>query len=200
MSSAYKKIKSPQEKPSDPNEVRITKRKPMNSYAKYVLSQFRERGATSVILRQMGKNVDTIVSVAEIVKFRVKGLHQINHIGTQTFEDVWEPLEEGLDTLKFKRTVTYLTITLTKIEPKEKGYGYQQPIDEKLVDESEPVPRGPNNREGGNDRRGGRRDGGERREGGERRGGRGGRGGDRGERGERRASSRRREGGDRPAK
>ena len=56
--------------PVDPNEVRITKRKPMSNYAKYVLSQFRERHATSVTLRQMGKNVDTIVSVAEIVKYR----------------------------------------------------------------------------------------------------------------------------------
>ena len=82
MSSAYRKVKCPQERPTDANEVRITKRKPLNSYAKYVLSQFRERGATEVTLRQMGKSVDTIVSVAEIVKFRVKGLHQINNIGT----------------------------------------------------------------------------------------------------------------------
>ena len=158
MSNAYRKVKGPQENPSDANEVRITKRKPMSNYAKYVLSAFRERGATEVTLRQMGRDVDTIVSVAEIIKYRVKGLYQINNIGTQTFEDVWEPLEEGLDTLTFKRTVSFFTITLTKVEPKEKGFGFQNPIDESLVDESEPVPRGPsnNNREREPGSRGGR--------------------------------------------
>lgn len=159
MSQAYRKVRSTQDKPNDPNEVRITKRKPMSNYAKYVLSQFTERGATSVTLRQMGKNVDTIVSVAEIVKYRVKGLYQVNHIGTQVFEDVFEPLEEGLDTLRFKRYVSYVTITLSKDEPKEKGYGFQRPIDESLVNENEQLPRGPQ-REGG---RGGRRGDGNRR-------------------------------------
>ncbi|TNV79449.1 hypothetical protein FGO68_gene6301 [Halteria grandinella] len=133
----------------------------------------------------MGRNVDTIVSVAEIIKYRVKGLHQVNKIGTQVFEDVFEPLEEGLDTLKFKRTVSFFTITLSTVEPLEKGYGYQEPIDESLVDENEPLPRAPQ-REGagetpagnGGERRGGERrpreDNGERKFRGGSRGGRGG--------------------------
>ena len=162
MSQSYRKVRGPQERPTDANEVRITKRKPLGNYAKYVLSQFRERGATEVTLRQMGRNLDTIVSVAEIVKYRVKGLYQVNNIGTQVFEDVFEPLEEGLDTLRFKRTVSFFTITLTKTEPKEKGVGYQAPIDESLVDETQPVPRAPagGNRDG--DRRRGRGRGGPR--------------------------------------
>jgi DNA-binding protein len=75
MSQAYKKVKATQERPSDANEVRITKKKPLGNYARYVLSAFKERKATEVTLKQMGRNVDTIVSVAEIVKYRVKGLH-----------------------------------------------------------------------------------------------------------------------------
>jgi hypothetical protein len=65
----------------------------------------------------------------------------VNKIGTQVFEDVFEPLEEGLDTLKFKRTVSYFTIILSTVEPQDKGIGYQKPIDEALVDENEPLPR-----------------------------------------------------------
>ena len=91
----------------------------------------------------MGKQLGTIVSVAEIVKYRVKGLYQVNRIETQVFEEVYEPLEEGLDTLRFKRVEYFFTITLSKNEPKEKGVGYQEPIDEKLVDESQPVPHAP---------------------------------------------------------
>ena len=186
MASAYRKVRNTSEKAPD-NEVRITQKKPLRNYVTYVLSQFRERGATEVTLRAMGNTMDKIVSIAEIVKYRVKGLYQINNIGTQVFEDVFEPLEEGLDTLTFKRVVNFFTITLTKTEPKVKGYGFQEPIDESLVDESQPIPRAP--REGGEtsrgprqegERRGGR--GGDRRpreprgEGEERRGGRGGRG------------------------
>jgi hypothetical protein len=104
----------------------------------------------------MGETMDKIVSVAEIVKYRVKGLYQINEIGSQTFEDVFEPLEEGLDTLRFKRIVQYFTITLTKNVPANKTYGFQEPIPEDQVDESAQAPRaqgGDRRREGG---RGGR--------------------------------------------
>lgn len=38
----------------------------------------------------------------------------MNEIGTQEFEDIYEPIEEGLDRLVFKRKVTSLTITLSK--------------------------------------------------------------------------------------
>jgi DNA-binding protein Alba len=123
MADKYRKVRNTPEKAPD-NEVRITKRKPLRNYVTYVLSQFRERAATEVTLRSMGETMDKIVSVAEIVKYRVKGLYQINHIGSQTFEDVFEPLEEGLDVLKFKRTVQYFTITLTKNAPADKTYGY----------------------------------------------------------------------------
>lgn len=168
MAEKYRKVRNQTERAPD-NEVRITKNKPLRNYVTYVLSQFRERNATEVTLRSMGNTMDKIISVAEIVKYRVKGLYQINSIGTQIFEDVFEPLEEGLDTLRFKRAVQYFTITLTKNEPKEKGVGFQLPIPESEVNENEPAPRfGGQRREGG---RGGRREGGERREGGDRRGG-----------------------------
>jgi len=123
MSDKYIKVRNTAEKAPD-NEVRITKRKPLRNYVTYVLSQFRERNATEVTLRSMGETMDKIVSVAEIVKYRVKGLYQVNNIGSQTFEDVYEPKEEGLDTLKFKRTVQFFTIKLTKTAPGEKTYGF----------------------------------------------------------------------------
>jgi len=141
MSNAYRKVRNTAEKAPD-NEVRITKRKPLRNYVTYVLSQFRERNATEVTLRSMGETMDKIVSVAEIVRYRVKGLYQINNIGSQTFEDVYEPLEEGLDVLRFKRTVQFFTITLTKNEPKERTYGFQVPIPEGDVDETLDAPRG----------------------------------------------------------
>jgi hypothetical protein len=62
----------------------------------------------------MGDAISKITTIAEIIKYRVKGLHQVNNIGTQEFQDIYEPLEEGLDQLVFTRKVTTLTILLTK--------------------------------------------------------------------------------------
>jgi DNA-binding protein Alba len=117
MSAAYRKVKIPPAEKASDNELLITQKRPLRNYCAYVLSQFRERGATEITLRAMGNTMDKIVSIAEIVKYRVKGLYQINDIGTQKFEDVFEPLEEGLDTLRFERSVNFFTIKLTKTEP-----------------------------------------------------------------------------------
>ena len=67
MADKYQKVRNTSEKAQD-NEVRITKRKPLGNYVKYVLSQSRERNATEVTLRSMGETMDKIVSVAEIIK------------------------------------------------------------------------------------------------------------------------------------
>lgn len=42
-----------------------------------------------------------IVMCAEILKHHVNGLHQINDIGIEKEEYIFEPLYEGLDTVMF---------------------------------------------------------------------------------------------------
>jgi hypothetical protein len=48
------------------------------------------------------------------VKHRFAGLHQLNSIQTIEIVDEYEPLEEGLDHLIFKRYNTLLTVTLSR--------------------------------------------------------------------------------------
>jgi len=97
----------------------------MNNYVKYILTQFNEKGANEIIIKSIGDAMYKVATIAEIIKYRVKGLHQINQIGTQEFEDIYEPKEEGLDRLVFKRNVTSFTIILTKNAPSDKKYyGY----------------------------------------------------------------------------
>jgi hypothetical protein len=64
--------------------------------------------------------------LAELIKHRVKGLHQISKISNITIIDEFEPLYEGLDFLKFNREATMLEITLTKNvnEKDKKQIGY----------------------------------------------------------------------------
>lgn len=83
----------------------------------------------------MSNAVETAVKLAELIKHRIKGLHQINKINHITIVDEYEPLEEGLDHLKFTRIVTMLEIMLSKNELDTSDVGYQAPIDESEVQE-----------------------------------------------------------------
>jgi hypothetical protein len=48
----------------------------------------------------------------------------MNTIDNITIVDEYEPLEEGLDHLRFSRTVTMLTINLSKTPLDNKNVGY----------------------------------------------------------------------------
>lgn len=176
----YEKVKKSQDRPED-NEVRIGNNSRVGAQVKYIISQFNDKDAKEVILRTVGGAITKIITIAEVVKHRVKGIHQLNDIGTQVFEDIYEPLEEGLDRLVFTRKVTSFTVTLSKVALDTAHYGYQEPIPEEEVEENFNVSEHREHREH-RERRGGY--GGDRR-GGDRRGGyrggfRGGRGGSRG--------------------
>ncbi len=70
----YERVKKPQQKSED-NEVRISKSTPVHNYAKYILSLFKEKGAQEVKMTSMGDAIQKVVSIAEIIKYRVKGLY-----------------------------------------------------------------------------------------------------------------------------
>lgn len=90
----------------------------------------------TVVIKGVSNAVQSAVNLAELIKHRVKGLHQINKISNITIVDEFEPLVEGLDHLKFSRVVTMLQITLTKADIVDKSdIGYQPPIPESEVQE-----------------------------------------------------------------
>lgn len=67
-----------------------------------------------IVIKGVSNAVESAVKLAELVKHRIVGLHQVNKISHITMVDEYEPLEEGLDHLKFTRVVTMLEITLSK--------------------------------------------------------------------------------------
>jgi DNA-binding protein len=123
----------------------------------------------------MGAAIYNAVNVAEILKRRVKGLHQTTDISSQVVKDSYEAVEAGKDGLEVERKVSVITVTLSTKQLDTKHIGYQAPLSEDQVTEQEDRKPGETIRR---DRRGGR--GGE----GSGRGGRGsGRGRGDGERG-----------------
>mmetsp|Transcript_13070 Transcript_13070/g.22038 ORF Transcript_13070/g.22038 Transcript_13070/m.22038 type:complete len:168 (-) Transcript_13070:210-713(-) len=89
-----------------------------------------ESGSNHVELRAMGKAINKAVTIAEILK-RKMPLHQITTLSSCEIVNVYEPLEEGLDTVVNQHYVSCLTITLSRdltgIDVNDKGY--QPPLE-----------------------------------------------------------------------
>ena len=77
-----------------------------------------------IVIKGVSNAMESVVKLAELVKHRVKKLYQTSTISNITIVDEYEPLEEGLDHLKFERTVTMLVITLSKTPLDQNDIGY----------------------------------------------------------------------------
>ena len=77
----YTRVQKPKPKAPD-NEVRVTKKSNIPGAAKYIISQFRDKNVETVFIKSMGVAISKITTIAEIVKYRVAGLHQFNDIET----------------------------------------------------------------------------------------------------------------------
>lgn len=173
----YRKVESAQEKHAD-NEVRVSNAKTVRAYLTYIHGLFDEKKFDTVILRGTGFVIHKCLSVADLVRRRIKDLHEIVEFGTLEITDTYEPLEEGLDTVTLKRKIPFITIKLSQ-KPLDKNHpGYHEPLPADQVTPFTPFVAGTGERRGGRRGRGARRG---------FRGGRGGRfGGRRGFRGGRR--------------
>ncbi|GAB5034377.1 ribonuclease p protein subunit p25 [Nannochloropsis oceanica] len=103
--------------PAKTNEVRVTYQGPVKSYLGYAMALFEERGARAVALKGMGRAIHKALTVAEILKRSLPGLHQRTEIGSLPFKEVWAPLEEGLNRVESTRYISSVLITLSKDPP-----------------------------------------------------------------------------------
>jgi len=130
----YRKI--PREKePIGSDEIRITSGGKVPGYVTYASRLFNELEKKRLTIKATGNAIARAVTLAEIVKRRFKGLHQITKIGSTTITDTYEPLEEGLDNVSHERIVSCIEIILSKEPIDDKCPGYQPPLDESLVKE-----------------------------------------------------------------
>ena len=85
-------------------------------------------------MKAMGRAINKAVTIAEILK-RKAPLHQVTTLSSCEMIDVFEPLEEGLDTVTSRRYVSCLKITLSKqisgIDVND--IGYQPPLTENEI-------------------------------------------------------------------
>ncbi|KAK9909582.1 hypothetical protein WJX75_004429 [Coccomyxa subellipsoidea] len=115
------------------NEVRIMAAGKMRNYISYATTLLTDKGHDAVVLKAMGRAINKTVTIAEIIKRRIMGLHQNTAIGSVDITDTWEPLEEGLNRLETTRHVSVITITLSTALLDVTTVGYQAPIENELV-------------------------------------------------------------------
>ncbi|KAE8680383.1 TMEM147 protein [Hibiscus syriacus] len=125
----YQRVEKPKaETPIDENEIRITSQGRMRNYITYAMTLLQEKGSNQVVFKAMGRAINKTVTIVELIKRRIVGLHQITSIGSMDITDMWEPLEEGLLPLETTRHVSMITITLSKKELDTSSVGYQPPL------------------------------------------------------------------------
>ena len=132
MADKYRRVEKSQEV-LPPNEIRVKRKVGIGRYLKRANDLFGEDGSNFIVIKGVSNAVESAVKLAELIKHRIAGLHQINKISHITILDEYEPLEEGLDHLKFTRIVTMLEIKLSKQPLDDKDIGYQPPINESEV-------------------------------------------------------------------
>ncbi|MED6185950.1 hypothetical protein PIB30_062077 [Stylosanthes scabra] len=125
----YQKVEKPRaETPIDENEIRITSQGRMRNYITYAMTLLQEKGSNEIVFKAMGRAINKTVTIVELIKRRIVGLHQNTQIGSTDITDTWEPLEEGLLPLETTRHVSMITITLSKKEINTSSVGYQSPL------------------------------------------------------------------------
>ncbi|XP_053386134.1 ribonuclease P protein subunit p25-like [Mercenaria mercenaria] len=93
----------------------------------YAMKKIKEPDTKQLCWSGSGKAITKTVSCAEIMKRKIKGLHQITEIRKRRVEEYWEPKIEGLERLKVNRDIPAISILLSK-EPLDKEHsGYQAP-------------------------------------------------------------------------
>ncbi|KAG6478821.1 hypothetical protein ZIOFF_062265 [Zingiber officinale] len=130
----YQRVEKPKEQtPINENEIRITTQGRMRNYITYSTSLLQEKGSNEIVFKAMGRAINKAITIVELIKRRIVGLHQNMTIGSTDITDTWEPLEEGLLPLETTRHVSVITITLSKKELDTSSVGYQPPLPRDLL-------------------------------------------------------------------
>ena len=136
MVESYQKVaRGKEDLPS--NEIRVRKDDRIGKYLGRAVSIFngdvKECQEGAVVIKGVEKAMENAMKLAELIKHRVKGLHQVTKISNLEIVDEYEPLYEGLDPLVFKSYKPMLTVTLSTSQLDTTDPGYQAPIAESEV-------------------------------------------------------------------
>lgn len=127
----YKKVRAERDNAEDDKIIRVNRKSPATQFIDEVINRFTQHKAKEVVLSSLGAAISKTITVAEVVKHRVPGIHQLNEIKTIILDDAYEPLDEFRKDLKnetVSRKLTCFQIVLSMQASNAKAPGYQAPL------------------------------------------------------------------------
>lgn len=134
----YRRVERAKRDIVEEGEIRVTSAGPINRYATLAERQITEGRNNMVILKATGIAVTVAILTAEVLKRRIRGIHQLNEISWTEVVDEYESKVQGLPNRTVIRSLPSLSIVLTtdlsKID--SSAPGYQPPLDEEAFVEA----------------------------------------------------------------
>lgn len=134
----YRRV-HPAREPLGSDEIRVTAMGKVMNYVSYAGTLITDQKMRQLTIKASGNAIGQAIALAEQLKMRYKGLHQLNTCGNTTVSVVYEPMEEGLDQVTDERVVAFLEIKLSFDPLDENDPGYQPPLDEATFNELKPA-------------------------------------------------------------
>jgi len=107
------------------NHIRVSAGTSVRSVLRYSNMLLRERNLRELHFSGLGGAIGKIVSSVEILKLTNPGLYQLNNIETVTYST-----KDNQNNLVSERLFPRIQVILTLDEPKNKGVGFQEKINE----------------------------------------------------------------------
>ncbi|XP_030048700.1 ribonuclease P protein subunit p25-like protein [Microcaecilia unicolor] len=115
--------------PQDITDMKVKDGSKIRNLMGYAISKMESDSVRQILFSGSGKAVGKAITCVEIMKRKVKGLHQITKVVFRQIEEMWEPIvpEVGLETLSVKRNIPAICILLSKDPLNTQEPGYQAP-------------------------------------------------------------------------
>ncbi|KAK3784887.1 hypothetical protein RRG08_056842 [Elysia crispata] len=108
-------------------EMKVTNGSKIRNIMGFAMSSIADNNVRHITWNGTGNAISKTISCVEIMKRKIKGLHQITQIGYLRVEDFWEPKVEGLDSLKVNTNIPAISILLSKDPLDINNPSYQAP-------------------------------------------------------------------------
>lgn len=115
--------------PPDIIEMKVKDGSKIRNLMGFAIGKMESESMHQILFSGTGKALGKTLTCVEIMKRRVKDLHQITKIFYRQTEEIWEPIvpEAGLDPLTVKRNCPSICILLSKVPLDTAEPGYQAP-------------------------------------------------------------------------
>lgn len=95
----YRRVPAAKEEVVDEGVVRVQVHGKIVNYVSYASGLLEDESKGCVQIVGRGRAINKVVTVAEVIRRKIGGVHQLTALSSVTVTDRYEPIEEGLEVL-----------------------------------------------------------------------------------------------------